>query len=90
VYHENPAGKGQPYVLRAISLGLGDPIPPGTPDPDGVPAPIPAYDPNADNLYEGANDTPTSTTAVLELDGDWVQRYLSSGTDVDWLKLVLP
>ena len=48
VYHENPAGGLQPYVVRAISLALGVAIPLGT---DDVPAIIPDYDADADTCW---------------------------------------
>ena len=83
VYHEStPAAFGQAYTVRAISLASGEAVP-GT----DVPAPLPGY---AGDLYETADETYSNTTAVVELDTTWIQRYLTAGSDVDWIRLVLP
>jgi len=86
MYHENPpAGLGQAYAVRAISLSSGEAIP-GT----GVPTTLPTIDWGDTDPDEIGGETYSNTTAVLQLDINWVQRYLDAGSDTDWLKLVLP
>lgn len=94
VYHEKPLLEQEPqaYAVRAISLALGEAIPviDNVDLTNNVPTTIPTINFVDPDPYEIAFETYSSTIAVLELDTNWVQRYLTDDGDIDWIKIVLP